>query len=78
MPYRTQHRGFEARAPYNTVEPVKEEEELKGSKFLDTAGQKIQETIANAAADQEGIGDDIVNCIYSYKKLVLHILRRDQ
>ena len=73
MPYQTQHRGFEARAPYNTVEPVKEEEELKGSKFLDTTGQKIQETIANAAADQEGIGDDIVRLGLGGLKNIGHV-----
>lgn len=73
MPYQTQHRGFEARAPYNAVEPVKEEEELIGSKFLDTAGQKIQETIASATADQEGIGDDLGRLVLGGLKNIGHV-----
>ena len=73
MPYRTQHRGFEARAPYNTVEPVKEEEELKGSQFLDKLGQDIQEGIASATADQEGIGDDIGRLALGGLKNIGHV-----
>ena len=73
MPYQTQHRGFEARAPYNTVEPVKEEEELIGSQFLDKLGQDIQEGIASATADQEGIGDDIVRLGLGGLKNIGHV-----
>ena len=73
MPYRTQHRGFEARAPYNTVEPVKEEEELKGSQFLDKFGQDIQEGIASATADQEGIVDDLGRLALGGLKNIGHV-----